>query len=104
MSEYVITLDGGATPAVRDALADLPDARWVPSQFVPTKLHLEFPDSRAIWPNKFGIGVDSQLSEADHRAWADTVFAAVCAATSVNVELFDENDVSIRSRHSTSAA
>ena len=54
----------------------------------------------------FGSGATlaSDLPDDEHNAWAIRVFDAICAATTANVELLDEDDNVIRSRPAVHAA
>lgn len=49
------------------------------------------------------VSLNSDLDDAEHNAWAVEVFNAACAATTSTVELFDEDDNVVKSRHRTAA-
>lgn len=50
---------------------------------------------------KSSVSLHSDLDEAEHNAWAVEVFDAVCAAIDGDVELLDESDHVVKSRHRT---
>ena len=45
------------------------------------------------------VSLNSDLPDSEHNAWAVEVFNAACGATTAAVELFDEDDNVVKSRH-----
>lgn len=61
-----------------------------------------------VHPQDFTVGsgarLASDLHDAAHNAWAENVFDTICSTVTADVELLDEDDNVIRSRHTATAS
>ncbi|TLH63711.1 hypothetical protein [Mycolicibacterium phocaicum] len=75
-----------------------------------SKSHLKTPDGGRIRVSasftdgsKSTVSLHSDFDNAEHNAWAVKVFNTTCAATDADVDLFDEADSVVKSRHRNAA-
>ena len=102
MRTDIITTPRGLE-SIKAALGALPGAVWVPSEFRPENLHLEFPNGGQLWLSVGSVGVSSALPDAEHNAWSAEVFDTICRVVDGDVELLDEDDNVVKSQHRATA-
>lgn len=94
---------------VEDLLTAALGATDEPNRFGP-KTHLKTPNGGRLRvspsvnaTSEASVSLYSDFDDAEHNAWAVKVFNATCSATDADVDLFDEDDSVVKSRHRNAA-
>ncbi|MFT4125553.1 MAG: hypothetical protein QM662_04910 [Gordonia sp. (in: high G+C Gram-positive bacteria)] len=106
MISEVITVEPSDVASLEPRVAEALSAELTPDLYGPNS-HLRTPDGGRLYLRKSGdavvIGLASDLAEAEHNGWAADVFGTLCVITPGDIQMFDEDDNVVRSRHTAAA-